>query len=201
MNITLIGRTAPPSRAPLPSLTSRFTRSAGMYFRNAASPCAMSPMAPDRFSISVSRDGCRSHLVQIEALDMPDLADHLDQRRGDQALGEPRRQQPGKHDQHRKPNQQLPDRHLHRAEKFRFRHHRHQRPARKRDRRQHRLIGLAVPRHLAMQRLALARIVGAAGAADRLHRDRKQRMIGLQRHHLARRSDRAPRPRRLHDRG
>ena len=33
-----------------------------MYFRNAASPCAMSPIAPERFSISVSRDGCRCTL-------------------------------------------------------------------------------------------------------------------------------------------
>ena len=62
MNITLIGRIAPPRRAPLPSLISRFTRSAGMYFRNAASPCAMSPIAPERFSISVNRDGCRCTL-------------------------------------------------------------------------------------------------------------------------------------------
>ncbi len=89
------------------------------------------------------------HLVEVKTLDMPDLVHHLDQRRGDQALGQPCRQQSGDNDQHRKADQQIPDRHLHRAEKFRFRHDRHQRPARKRNRRQHRLIGLAVPRHLA----------------------------------------------------
>ena len=97
------------------------------------------------------------HLVEIEALDMPDLVHHLDQGRRDQALGEPCRQQPGEDDQDRKTDQQIPDRHLHRSEKFRLRHHRHQRPARKRNRRQHRLIGLAVPRHLGVERLALRR--------------------------------------------
>ena len=124
------------------------------------------------------------HLVEIETLDMPDLAHHLDQGCCDQALGEPRRQQPCKHDQHRKADQQIPDRHLHRPEKFRFRHHRHQRPARKRNRRQHRLIGLAVPRHLVLNGCAFAGFVGAAGVLDRFDRDRKQRMIGFQRHHL-----------------
>ncbi|HEY3793294.1 MAG TPA: hypothetical protein VGM09_15775 [Bradyrhizobium sp.] len=60
MNITVIGRIAPPSRAALPSLIRRLTRSAGIYFLNAASPSAISAMAPDRFSISANREECLS---------------------------------------------------------------------------------------------------------------------------------------------
>ena len=121
-------------------------------------------------------------LVEIEALDMPELADHLGQRRGDQPLREPGRQQSGADDQHRKADHELADRHLHRAEEFRFRHHRHQRPAGKGDRRQHRLICLAVcvtwllkqvrPRPDCRQ---LPRL------PDRVDRDGQQWMIGLQR--------------------
>ena len=44
-------------------------------------------------------------LIEVEALDMPDLAHHLDQRGGDQALREPCRQQPGEDDQHRQADQ------------------------------------------------------------------------------------------------
>ena len=140
-------------------------------------------MAPDRFSISASRDGCRCTLSRSKRSTCLISPDHLDQGRSDQALGEPCRQQPGKDDQDRKTDQQFPDRHLHRSKKFRLRHDRHQRPARKRNRRQHRLIGLSVPRHLGVKRLAFTGIVGA-GVLDRIHRDGKQRMIGLQRHHL-----------------
>ncbi len=112
---------------------------------------------------------------------MLELADHFGQRRGDQPLREPGRQQSGADDQHRKADHEPADRHLHRAEEFGFRHHRHQRPAGKGDRRQHRLICLAVVRDLAAKRFALARIVGAAGLADRVDRDGQQWMIGLER--------------------
>ena len=51
------------------------------------------------------------------------------------------------------------------------------------NRRHDHLIGLAVPCHVRMKWLAFAGFVGA-GVLDRLDRDRKQRMIGFQRHRL-----------------
>ena len=55
-NNTVRFRIAPPERGSMPSLTSVFTRSAGIYLRNAASPPAMSAMAFDSFQF---RSGAR----------------------------------------------------------------------------------------------------------------------------------------------
>ena len=183
MNITLIGRTAPPSRAAGAVADQALDQIGRNVFPERGEPLRhVADGAGQVFDLGQPRR-MPLHLVQIEALDMPDLVDHLDQGCGDQALGEPCRQKPGKDDQDREANQQFPDRHLHRSEKFRLGHDSHQRPARKRNRRQYRLIRLSVPRHLGVKRLAFTGVVGA-GVLDRIDRDRKQRMIGLQRHHL-----------------
>src|SRR6516162_3919449 len=58
-NITVSVRTEPPGRGSTPSRTSILTRSAGIYFRKAAKPPAMSAMALDRLASSVTREGWR----------------------------------------------------------------------------------------------------------------------------------------------
>lgn len=115
---------------------------------------AMSLMAPDRFSISVSRDGCRSTLSRskrsaaispitlIKGAAISRCASQADNR-------------PASTNQYNKTDQRLRIV-IRTGPKIPVRHHRHQRPARERNRRQHGLIGLSFPYHLAMKRFAIA---------------------------------------------
>ena len=155
-----------------------------MYLRKATSPCAMSPIAPERFSISVSRDGWRCTLSRskrstclislttlIRGAAIRRCASHADNNPAPTISTArpisrlriviwtgPRNSDLGTTVTSDQPG--------------------------KRDRRQHRLIGLAALRHMRVKRLAFAGPVGV-GLLHRLDCDRKQRMIGLQRHRLA----------------
>src|SRR6201981_2350645 len=108
--------------------------------------------------------------VEVEALDMPDLADDLDQGRSDQSLAEPRRQKPCDDNQGCQPDQQFADCILHWPEEFRLGNDGDERPARKRDRGQHSLISLAVSDHACVKRLALVGIVTVASLLYWRHR-------------------------------
>src|SRR5271167_4429419 len=105
-------------------------------------------------------------LVQVEALDMSDLAHDLDQWRRDQTLAEPRRQYPRGDNQDREPYQQVANGILHRPEEFRLWNDRDERPSWKRDRGQDGFIGLAVPRQGGVKSLALVAVVARAGLPD-----------------------------------
>jgi len=83
-----------------------------MYFLNAASPSAMSAIAPEGFSISASCDECRSTLSRSKrSTCLISLTTLISVRRS--ALGQPAITA-GDHDQDRKADQQFADRRLHR---------------------------------------------------------------------------------------
>ena len=92
-----------------------------MYLRKAASPPAMSAMAFDRLASSSNARGMPPHLIEFESLDMFEFVGDGDQRPGDDAPGKPRRQDAAPRSRERQANEQMPDRRLDRAEKFRLR--------------------------------------------------------------------------------
>ena len=118
------------------------TRSAGMSFRNAARPPAMSAIAPDNVQFGSARSAAAPG--QVQTLNVHEFAGHLDQRCGDDALRRPCRQQAGGDDQEPKAEQQLAYSRPDRAEKFGFRDDRRKRPAGKgRQRKGHFIVRAA----------------------------------------------------------
>ena len=65
-----------------------------MYFLKAASPLRHVRNRPGQVLYISQPRRMSLDPVEVEALDMPDLIDHFQERRGDQALGKPGRQQP-----------------------------------------------------------------------------------------------------------
>ena len=192
-NRTVSGWIEPPGRGSTPSRTSILTRSAGMYFRKAASPPAMSAMAPDRFSISVTPEAWRRTLSRSKRATCLSSSTTTISGVGDDAPGQPCRQQAGGENQDGEADQQFPDRRLDRPEKFLFRDHGRQRPAEKGERCQRDRIGLAglFQPDLTGGLLLAGRSSPACSMARR--RDRQQRLVGRAACSVRRRPDRARR--------
>ena len=73
MNITLIGRIAPPRRAPLPSLISRFDQVGRNVFPERGKPLRhVADRAGEILDLGQPRR-MPLHLVEVKTLDMPDL--------------------------------------------------------------------------------------------------------------------------------
>ena len=119
-----------------------------------------------------------SHLVEFEALDMLEFADHGDQRGGDDAPGDRSRNDPGDNDETGESDEQIPDRALDRSQKLGFRNDGRKRPAWKVERRQSDGIGVAGGDITHWSGAFFAGVVGAAGLHQRAARDRQQHLIG-----------------------